>query len=106
MFQRGLTIAVVIVAASVVVVGDDARGCAAHATVRLVVEDAVDAALLVIEPPFAVGTAPNIAALVALQRAAHFADIVGAIDAGEAVAARLVVTYQDKTTGTSDRIGG
>lgn len=69
--------------------GDDARGTPSEDAVRLGVENAVDAAGRAAEAGLsAAGAATRPAALVALERAAHRAVVVGSVDAGEAVGAR------------------
>lgn len=67
-------------------VGDDARGFDARGAIRLVVEDSVDAALLVAVSWY--GTASRTTALATSKRAADIAVVVRAADASEAVAAR------------------
>ena len=71
-------------------IGDNAGGRSAGGAVRLVVEDAVDAALLVAEARRAEGPAVVAAALAALERAAHVAGVVGAVDAGDTVDASVL----------------
>lgn len=68
-------------------VRDDARGCVAIGTVRLVVENAGDAALRVTETRVAVRTASRSTALVALERAADITVFVRSIDARDTIAA-------------------
>lgn len=68
--------------------GKDARGSPSEQTVELGVQDTVDAAIRAVEACFgATATTTRPAALVALERAACRAILVGSVDSRETVAA-------------------